>query len=85
MLCFPPHCTYRFQVLNIAFIKPLSAYYDDEVRKWLRTNPGRVVIFYQVFSLFSSAYLRAATMITAINDFLATGVWPVDMTTFSKA
>lgn len=85
MLCFPPHCTHRLQALDVAFMKPLSAYYDDEVRKWLRTNPGRVVTLHQISSLFSAAYLRAATMFTAINGFKATGTWPVNMAVFSEA
>lgn len=85
MLCFPPHCTHRLQPLDVAFMKPLSAYYDDEVRKWLRTNPGRVVTLHQISSLFSAAYLRAATMFTAINGFKATGAWPVNMAVFSEA
>uniref|UniRef100_A0A1Y1NM29 DDE-1 domain-containing protein n=1 Tax=Photinus pyralis TaxID=7054 RepID=A0A1Y1NM29_PHOPY len=62
MICFPPHCTHRLQALDVAFMKPLSAYYDDEVRKWLRTNPGRVVTFQKISYLFRAAYLRAATM-----------------------
>ncbi|KAI4454088.1 dde superfamily endonuclease [Holotrichia oblita] len=65
--CFPPHCTHRLQALDVALMKPLSAYYDDEVRKWLRTYPGRVVTFQQITSLFSAAYLRAATITTTIN------------------
>lgn len=85
MLCFPPHCTHRLQPLDVAFMKPLSAYYDDEVRKFLRTNPGRVVTLHQISSLFSAAYLRAATMFTAINGFNATGAWPVNMAVFSEA
>lgn len=30
-------------------------------------NPGRVVTFHQLSALFSAAYMRAATMTTAIN------------------
>lgn len=85
LLCYPPHCTHRLQALDVAFMKPLSCYYEDEVRKWLRSNPGRVVTFQQITTLFSNAYLRAATMLTAINGFRKTGVWPVDMNVFSEA
>lgn len=41
LLCFPPHCTHRLQPLDMAFMKPLSTYYGDEVKKWLRTHPGK--------------------------------------------
>jgi hypothetical protein len=85
LLCFPPHCTHRLQALDVSLMKPLSAYYDDEVRNWLRSNPGRVVTFHQLSSIFSAAYLRAATMLTAINGFRKTGVWPVNRNVFSDA
>ncbi|CAH1992916.1 unnamed protein product [Acanthoscelides obtectus] len=39
LLCFPPHCTRRLQPLDEAFMRPLSLYYEDEVRRWLRSNP----------------------------------------------
>lgn len=85
LLCFPPHTTHRLQPLDVAFMKPLSSYFDDEVRKWLRTNPGRVVTLHQLSALFSAAFIRAASMPTAINGFRKTGVWPVDANVFSDA
>jgi hypothetical protein len=66
-------------------MKPLSKYYEDEVRKWLRSNPGRVVTLFQIASLFGAAYLQAATMLTAINGLRRTGIWPVDMNVFTEA
>ncbi|KAJ4437236.1 hypothetical protein ANN_17371 [Periplaneta americana] len=32
LLCFPPHCSHRLQPLDVAFMRPLSLYYEDEVR-----------------------------------------------------
>jgi hypothetical protein len=66
-------------------MKPLSKYYEDEVRKWLRSNPGRVVTLFQIAALFGAAYLQAPTMLTAINGFRRTGIWPVDMNVFTEA
>ncbi|XP_030754783.1 uncharacterized protein LOC115881449 [Sitophilus oryzae] len=82
LLCFPPHCTHRLQPLDVSFMKPLSTYYSEEVKKWLRTHPGRTVTHYQVGELFGNAYLRAATMSVAINGFRKTGIWPVDRNIF---
>ncbi|XP_055918616.1 uncharacterized protein LOC129950719 [Eupeodes corollae] len=82
MLCFPPHCTHRLQPLDVTFMKPLSSYYGDEVKKWLRQHPGRTVTHYQVGQLFGRAYLRAATMLVAINGFQTTGIWPVNSNVF---
>ncbi|XP_067140159.1 uncharacterized protein [Centruroides vittatus] len=50
--CFPPHCTHRLQPLDVAFMKPLSTYYDQEVTKWLRCNPGWVVGVFQIAELW---------------------------------
>lgn len=82
ILCFPPHCTHKLQPLDVSFMKPLSTFYGDEVKKWLRTNPGRVVTHFQVTSLFSNAFLRAATMLVAVNGFRKTGIWPVNPNVF---
>ncbi|KAG5892029.1 hypothetical protein JTB14_029659 [Gonioctena quinquepunctata] len=67
LLSFPPHCTQRLQHLDVGFMKPLSTYYVDKFKKWLRVNPGRVVTHYQAANIFGKAFSRAATMPTAIN------------------
>ena len=66
-------------------MKPLSTYYDHNIRKWLRTNPGCVVTQFQMAALFGSAYLEAATMTNVINGFQKAGIWPVNRNVFSKA
>ncbi|KAJ4440802.1 hypothetical protein ANN_10648 [Periplaneta americana] len=84
LLCFPPHCTHRLQPLDERFMKPLSVFYDQEVAIWLRSNPGRVVTQFQVSKLYGSAFVRAATMITAINGFRKSGIWPVNPYVFGE-
>lgn len=81
LLCFPPHCTHKLLPLDVAFIKPLSVYYCDKVKKWLREHAKdhRVVTHFQIASLFGKAYLKAATMTTAISGFKTTGIWPLDL------
>ncbi|XP_065684444.1 uncharacterized protein LOC136096852 [Hydra vulgaris] len=85
LLCLPPHCTHKMQPLDISFMKPLSTFYDHNLRKWLRTNPGRVVTQFQIASLFGASYLDAATMTNAINGFKKAGIWPVDRSVFTDA
>ncbi|KAJ4440821.1 hypothetical protein ANN_10667 [Periplaneta americana] len=65
-------------------MKPLSVFYDQEVAIWLRSNPGRIVTQCQVSKLHGSAFVRAATMITAINGFRKTGIWPVNPYVFGE-
>ncbi|XP_069698806.1 uncharacterized protein [Periplaneta americana] len=83
LLCFPPHCSHRLQPLDVAFMRPLSLYYEDEVRRWLRSNPGKVVTLWQVSTLFGQAFINAANMSTALKGFEKTGIWPTNMHVFS--
>ena len=82
ILCLPPHCSHRLQPLDVSFMKPLSTFYTQEVEKWLRHNPGKVVTIYQVAELFGQAYIRAATSLTAVNGFRKTGIFPVNRDVF---
>ena len=66
-------------------MKPLSKFYEDEVRTWLRINPGKVVTLHQISSLFGKAFIRSATMSTAVNGFRKTGIWPVDKNVFEES
>ncbi|KAK9739011.1 DDE superfamily endonuclease [Popillia japonica] len=85
LLCLPPHCSHRLQPLDVSFMKPLSLHYSDELGKWLRGNPGKVVTLFQISTLFGSAFIQSATMKTAINGFQATGIWPTDPSIFTDA
>lgn len=85
LLCLPPHCSHRLQPLDVAFMKPLSKYYEDEIRTWMRTNPGKVVTLHQISSLFGKAFIRSATMSTAVSGFRKTGIWPVDKNVFEES
>lgn len=78
MISFPPHCTHRLQPLDVAFFGPLKIYYSQEATKWLRVHPGRVITQYQVGSLFSVAYGKAATNQNAVSGFSKTGIWPLN-------
>lgn len=84
LLCLPPHTSHRLQPLDVAFMKPLSLHYGEELRKWLRSNPGKVVTLWQVSSIFGAAFVQSANMKTAINGFKATGIWPPDPNVFSE-
>ena len=66
-------------------MKPLSTYYSDEVKSWLCAHPDRVVTQYQVAGLFGKAFLRAASMHTAVSGFQATGIWPVERNVFNDS
>lgn len=85
IISFPPHCTHRLQPLDVAFMKPLSVYYGDETKRWLRTNPGRIITQFQIAELVGKAFERAATIPTAHNAFGVTGIWPPNPDIFTAA
>ena len=82
LLCLSPHCFHKMQPLDVSFMKPLSIYYDQELEKWLRNHPGRVVTTFQVAELFGIAYTEAATAQTAINGFKKTGLFSTNRDIF---
>ncbi|CAH2102389.1 unnamed protein product [Euphydryas editha] len=84
ILCFPPHTTHRLQVADVAFMRPLSIYYEQAVTAWLRSNPGLVVTIRQVAEVFGNAFVQAATMSTAVNGFRKCGIWPYNPNVFSE-
>ena len=61
IICLPPHSTHKMQPLDKAFMGPLETLYCQEIEKWLRSHPGRVVTVYQIGEVFGNAYKRAAT------------------------
>lgn len=85
ILCFPPHTTHRLQVADVAFMRPLSVYYEQAVTAWLRSNPGLVVTIRQVAEVFGNAFVQAATMSTAVNGFRKCGIWPYNPNVFSES
>ncbi|XP_031347130.1 uncharacterized protein LOC116173619 [Photinus pyralis] len=85
MLCFPPHCTHCLQALDVSFMAPLSAYYSQEQKSWLRNNLGRVVTQFHICKLFGRAYEKAATVQTATSGFRKTGIYPTDPNIFGDA
>jgi hypothetical protein len=72
IVCLPPHSSHKMQPLDLAFMKPLKIFYCQEIELWLKNNFPPTVTICQVGKLFGSAYLRAATVETAINGFRKT-------------
>ncbi|XP_031328936.1 uncharacterized protein LOC116159965 [Photinus pyralis] len=83
LLCFPPHCSHRMQPLDVGFMAPLSVYYGQAIKVWLRTNPGRVVTQFQIAKLFGTAFTKAASMETAMHAFSKPGIWPLNPNVFT--
>lgn len=78
LLCFPPHCSHKIQLYDVSFIKSLSIYYEDEVRKGLRCNPCKVVTSLKISLLICAAFLHVTNMKIAIKGFEPTGIWSLN-------
>ena len=63
---------------------PLKTYYAKEIENWLSSNANRIVRKLQVASLLGKAYLRAATLETAVNGFRKTGIFPYNPDVFRE-
>ena len=84
IICLPPHTTHRLQPLDVSLMFPISAFYEQEVRRWMREHPGRQVTMFQVARLFGPAFLRACTPMNAINGFRKTGIHPLNPEVFGN-
>lgn len=82
LLQLPAHCTHRLQPLDVSFFKPLSTAYNDEIRAWLRKNPGQIITTLQFAGIFSAAYKKTTNYDNAANGFSSTGIWPIDKDVF---
>jgi hypothetical protein len=78
LLCFPPHTTHRLQPLDVSFMSPLSTYYSSEVQRWLQQHPGKPITISQIGKFFGNAFMKAASIQTAVNGFKKTAVHPIN-------
>lgn len=83
IICLPPHCTHKMQPMDVAFMKPLKAYYSQEIETWLRNNLGRTLSNKYVARLFGMAYEKAAAMTNSVNGFRKTGLFPCNRHIFT--
>jgi hypothetical protein len=81
IICLLPHSSYKMQPLDKAFMGLPKTFYCQDIEKWLRSNPGRYVIFYQIGQLCGK-YKQAATGVTTANGCRATGLFLCDMNIF---
>lgn len=82
IFCFPPHCTHRVQPLDVCFFGSLMTYYNQELFRWLKSNPGRTVTHFQVGGILKEAYNKAATIENAVKAFSKTGIYPLNKDIF---
>jgi hypothetical protein len=60
----------------------LKWYCAQEIERWHRAHPGRVVTIYLVGELFGTTYMRAVTAENAAIGFRKAGLYPCDINIF---
>lgn len=84
-LTLPPHSSHKLQPLDRGFHSALKKYYSNECEKWLRNHPGRAITVFQMATIFTPAFYKAATPACAADSFRTTGIWPYNPDVFSEA
>lgn len=85
LLTLPPHSSHRTQPLDRCIFRPLKAYYDAAVDSWDVSHPGETFSVYNVAESFKIAFEKASTVENAVQAFKATGIYPLNVNTFSDA
>lgn len=82
LLTLPPHSSHRMQPLDRSFFGPFKKYYSRACDNWMTSHPGRCISQFQVSSLVSNAYGKAATIEIARKGFETTGIYPFNSLVF---
>lgn len=85
IVSLPPHSTHKLQPLDVAFMAPFKKAYSNEIENWLYAHPFRALTVYQVGTLFGRAFMRSATIETAVNGFKKCGIYPFDPLIFEPS
>jgi hypothetical protein len=56
MVSMPGHTTHRVQPMDVAFFRPLSSCYIEEIENWLRANPRQYAALAKITVIFGYAY-----------------------------
>jgi len=63
----------------------IAATWADEFSRWMTTNAGRRISFYEVATLFREAYeKKTSTIAKAPSGFRCTGIWPFKPDVFGE-
>ncbi|KMQ88629.1 tigger transposable element-derived protein 6-like protein [Lasius niger] len=85
LLSFPPHTSHKLQPLDKSVYGPFKTYYNSAADGWMKSNPGKTMMIYNIPTIVKLALQNAATPKNIISGFQATGVWPFNRDIFTDA
>ena len=78
IMCLPAHSSHLLQPLDVAVFKPLKTHFNEACRKFLQSNPGRVITIYDISQLVGEAWPQALTLVNLISGFSNSGIYPLN-------
>ena len=78
IMCLPDHSSHLLQPLDVGVFKSLKTYFNEACRKFLQSNPGRVITIYDISQLVGEAWPQALTPVNLISGFSNSGIYPLN-------
>ena len=74
LLSFPVHCSHRLQPLGISVYGPLKKFFNSASDTWLKNNPGKTMIIYDIPGIVKLSLPKAATEENITGALKAAGI-----------
>lgn len=84
LLSFPPHTSHKLQPLDRSVYGPFKRFYNAAADSWMKNNPGKTMVIYNIPSLVKVALPNAAMPKNIISGFTSTGIWPFNKEIFTE-
>ena len=79
LLTLQPHNSHRLQPLDRSVYGPLKKYINSACDSWMKANPGKTMLIYDIPEIVKIALPRATTPENIIAGFKMSGIYPFDM------
>lgn len=84
VLSFPPHCSHKLQPLDRSVFGPFKKAVNSSCDAWMRNNPGKTMVIYDIPSIVKLALPLALTQPNIVAGFVCTGICPFNRDIFTE-